>query len=185
MYAGAEILRVPNAHHLYPNHGILLKLPDGLLLTPHVKVLSDTDGTTDTEGFRHVLVTLSAEPGERIRVWACTLTRDGIPSLLAGPWGLALPIEALPLPTLSVLGSPPDLVFTWTWTPSNSGHAYSVSLERSGDGASWQRVSAPLPETATYYAYSQSPGTWSYRLRVMSPDGRSAYSNMVTMEAPT
>lgn len=185
IHVGAELLRVSNAHHLYPNHGIRLKLSDGSLLSPYVKSLSDVDVTTDAEEFRHVQMTFNAEPGKRIRVWACTLTRDGIPSLLAGPWGLALPIAALPLPTLSVIGVPPDLLFTWTWPQSQFVPAYSVSLERSEGGDIWQRVSAPLPETSTNYSYSQILGMWSYRLRVMSPDGRSAYSNTVTVEALT
>ena len=173
----AEVLRVPNRPDLYPNNGIRLRAPDGTLLTPQVKALSDADVTMDADGFRRVTLSFSADPGERVRVWACTLTRDGIPSLPGGPWSLAMPVPPLPTPTLAVTGAAPNLVFTWSWPP---GPTYNVALERSSDGTSWERVSPLLAETVTTHAYSQPAGSWQYRLRVMSPDRRTAYSNTVS-----
>lgn len=88
-----------------------------------------------------------------------------------------MPVAPLPAPTLSVAGSAPSLSFTWTWP---AGLTYSVALERSPDGVTWQRVSPVLPETAAAYGYTQPAGSWNYRLSVMSPDGRIVQSNTVT-----
>lgn len=175
----AELLRVPNAHHLYPTHGIQLRLASGILLGPRVKALSDADVTVDSEGYRQVRLVFNAGAGERVQVWACTITKDGILSILAGPWGLPMPIAPLPIPVLTVLGVLPNLVFNWMWPQSLSEPRYNVSIEQSQNGTNWVRISAPLPETATTYSYTQALDNLSYRLRVMSPDGRSAYSNTV------
>lgn len=172
----ADLLRVPNAVDLYPNRGIRFRAPDGTLLVPQVKALTDADFTLDDEGFRRVSLSFSAGAGERVRIWACTLTRDGIASLLGGPWSLAMPVAPLPAPSLTVSGTLPNLSFAWSWP---AGPTYNVALELSSDGAKWQRVSPPLAETVTTFAYTQSTGIWQYRLRVMSPDGRSAFSNVV------
>jgi len=177
----AKILRVPNAPELYPNHGIRLSLPGRSLLAPQSKSLHDADVSTDSKGFHTIVTTFSGSPGERIRVWACTITRDGIPSLLGGPWNLPISIAPLPLPNLILVGTPPNLTFIWSWPPS-SGASYIVSLERSADGVTWIRVSAPIAESVTTYRHTQSNGRWEYRLQVMSPDGRTAYSNTVIQE---
>jgi hypothetical protein len=174
---GADLLRVPNAPDLYPNRGIRLRAPDGTILVPQIKLLADPDVTTDAAGFRHLSLSFSGGAGQRVRVWACTLTRDGISSLLGGPWSLALPAPALPIPTLAVLSAPPQVVFSWSWPP---GPRYNVALQRSADGVGWQRVSPPLAETATTYSSTQPAGSWRYRLLVMAPDGRTSASNIVT-----
>ena len=93
-----------------------------------------------------------------------------------------MPASPLPVPNLAVLGVPPDLVFTWSWPSPPGIPTYNVSLEHSRDGITWKRVSPPISETITTYSYSQSAGSWQYRLRVMSPDGRVAYSNTVRQE---
>ncbi len=176
----AALLRVPNRPDLYPKgDGIRLRAPDGTLLTPQVKKLDEPDVTLDPEGLRNLPLTFAAGPGDRIRIWACTLTRDGIPSLLGGPWSVAMPLAPLPSPTLTVTSTPQKkLTFKWSWPPGST--SYNVALERSKDGTTWERVSGPLPETALEHVYTPASGSWQYRLRVMSPDRRTAHSNIVS-----
>ena len=130
----------------------------------------------DAEGVRHVVLSITAAPGEWVRVWACSLSRDGVPSRLVGPWGLSMPVAPLPTPTLSVSGSSPAPTFGWSWP---SGPRHTVALQRSPDGLRWTRVSPLLAESVTGHAYSPPTGSWQYRLLVMSPDGRTAPSNVV------
>lgn len=179
----AVIMRIPNRPDLYPDRCVFLRLPNGSILTPQIKALSDSDVIIGDDGFRHITLNFNAGAGERIRIWTCTLTRDGIPSAIGGPWSLAMPVPDLPSPSLMVSGNASELTFKWLWPPttSTSSTSYNVALERSSDGESWVRVSPLLPEAAIDYKHRQYPGSWQYRLRVMSPDGRSAFSNIVVV----
>jgi hypothetical protein len=146
------------------------------LLNAQVKDLADPDVIVGADGVRSLQMSFSAGAGERVRVWACSLSRDGVPSRLAGPWGLAMPLAPLPLPTLAVSGAPPSLTFSWTWPP---GPKYTVALQRSADGRTWTRISPLLAASVTSHAHSATSGAWRYRLLVMSPDGRTSPGNIV------
>jgi hypothetical protein len=84
--SGAELLRTPNRRDLYPEHGIRLRAPTGDLLSPVAKPLSDPDVTADGEGRLSATISVPATFGNWIVLWAFTLSRDGIPSRLAGPF---------------------------------------------------------------------------------------------------
>lgn len=173
----AKLLRVPNRPDLYAKgKGILLQLPEGVLLKPQVKSLCDIDIILDNEGFRRMILKFSDGPGKRVRVWVCTLTRDGIPSLLGGPWSLVMPLKPLPKPKLAVSGILPNLLFTWSWP---IGPTYNVALERSSDDTNWERISPIMSETVTTYDYAQASDNWHYRLLVLSYEGRTTHSNVV------
>jgi hypothetical protein len=84
----------------------------------------------------------------------------------------------LPAPALAVSGAPASRTFTWTW-PSGAEPA-SVALESStAIDEAWTRVSAPVAASVATLTYVEPPGAWRYRLRALSRDGRSAYSNEV------
>jgi hypothetical protein len=173
----AELLRVPNRPDLYSKgHGIRIRAPNGALLIPQLKKLTDPDITLD-QGFNKVSLKFTAGSGERVRVWACSLTRDGIPSALGGPWSFAMPLPSLPTPTLSFSSSGTKLTFKWSWPP---GSTYTVALERSADGIKWERISGPLLETTSEFTHTPITGIWQYRLRIINPDGRTNTSNTVT-----
>ena len=175
----AYILRTPNRSDLYPEHGLWLRAPDGALLAPQVKALDEADVTLGADDLRRVALDFAAAPGRRVRVWACSLTRDGIPSLPAGPWTLAMPLPPLPEPVLEgVITSPGTINFSWSW-PSSSG--FEVALERSSDGSTWRRVSPLLDSLRTDHSYANPGPAASYRLRVYSLDGRQAHSNTITI----
>ena len=144
----ALILRTPNRPDLYPDGGIWLRTPDGALLAPRVKALADADVIVDTDGLSRLALDFTADAGQLLRVWACSLTRDGVPSVIAGPWTLAIPLGPLPEPVLAASVEAGRLHFTWTWPP---GPAFEVALERSADGVNWQRISPRLARTAAAY----------------------------------
>lgn len=177
--AEATILRIPNRPDTYPA-GFRLRSPDGALLSPQMKLLSDMDVEVDADGFRHILLNFSAGPGERLQVWACTMTRDGVPSVLAGPWGLVMAPAPLPAPTLVATRVSSQVFFAWTW-PSGDHSALELTLERSLDGVTWHRFSPPLGETAGNYVYTPpTAGNLQYRIVVTNSAGRKAFGDPVT-----
>lgn len=87
-----NISRVPNRHDLLPDGGLWLRAPDGGLLAPTAIALDDPAVVVGADGTREVTLTVPGGPGERTRVWLATLTHDGIPSPLAGPYTLMVPV---------------------------------------------------------------------------------------------
>lgn len=87
----AELLRAPDATD--PRR-LRLRTAEGVLLEPRVVDLAGPEATVETDGSRTVTVT--AGEGETVIVWAATVTEDGIPSLLAGPWGVTSPVTVSP-----------------------------------------------------------------------------------------
>lgn len=81
-----EISRVPNRADLLPAGGLWLRAPDGELLAPTALELDEPAVVVAADGSREVVLTVPIGPGERTRVWLATLTHDGIPSPLAGPY---------------------------------------------------------------------------------------------------
>ena len=61
-------------------------------LAPTAVALDDPAVSVDPDGTRAVTLTVPGGPGERTRVWLATVTHDGIPSPLAGPYTLIVPV---------------------------------------------------------------------------------------------
>jgi hypothetical protein len=179
----AQVLRIPNSETLYSSGaGILLRAPDGSILTPTSKALTDADVTADPsapETFRCVKLGISGAAGARVRVWACTLTLDGVPSVPAGPWAVELPAAALPSPTLIATQTAGQIQFSWTW-PSSPPPACAVGVDEQQSDQTWKRISAVLPESVSSFTCTAPSGSRNYRLSGTSPDGRSIQSNTVT-----
>jgi hypothetical protein len=89
-----EISRVPNRPDLLPEGGLWLRAPDGDLIAPTATALDGPAVVVAADGSREATLTVPGGPGERTRVWLATLTRDGIPSPLAGPYTLLQPVAA-------------------------------------------------------------------------------------------
>jgi hypothetical protein len=175
------IVRIPNLADPNPAAGIRLRAPDGTLLPPQVKSLADADVIVDADGFRDVQLTFTAAPSERVQVWACAVSRDGVPSLTGGPWGLAMPPAPLPVPALTAAAVGPQVVFAWTW-PAGDHAGLEVAIERSVDGLSWRRLSPVLGDAATSYVFTAtSAASAQYRIAVMSISGRKAFGVPVTV----
>jgi hypothetical protein len=83
----AQMIRLPNRSDVAPGDAVRLRTPDGLVATPTVV---DVEPAPDP-AVMLATVSLTPEPGGRAAVWACSLTIDGIPSALAGPWVVHFP----------------------------------------------------------------------------------------------
>ena len=77
------MVRVPNRPDLLPDGGLYLRAPDGALLAPTAGAVQPGEDIT---------VTVPGAPGDRTRIWLATLTIDGIPSAVAGPYTILLPV---------------------------------------------------------------------------------------------
>jgi hypothetical protein len=175
----AELVRMPNTTAA---SGILLRAPDDTLLAPKVTVLTAADLV---DGDWSVALFFSGPSGTRLRVWACSLTSDGIPSALAGPWSLVFPLLPPPPPTLVVAKKGPGatLTFAWSWPGLAVPPVGGVSLWRSADGKTWERISPPITAlTAFIYDPPALPAGvgWQYQVQFTGTDGRSSTSNNVT-----
>jgi len=82
----SEIHRVPNRPDLLPAGGLWLREPDGDLLSPSARALDDPAVIVEPDGTRELVLDVPGAPGARTRIWLATLTRDGIPSAVAGPY---------------------------------------------------------------------------------------------------
>lgn len=87
----SEVHRVPNRPDLLPEGGLWLREPGGDLLSPIAHALDDPAVVVEADGTRELVVDVPGGPGARTRIWLATLTRDGIPSAVAGPYTVFLP----------------------------------------------------------------------------------------------
>ena len=81
----STLIRVPNRPDLLPEGGLFLRTPDGTLLSPTATAVTPGEEQTVT------VPEVPESPG-RTRIWLATLTVDGIPSALAGPYTIFLPV---------------------------------------------------------------------------------------------
>lgn len=170
------VMRVPNRPDLLPEQGLWLRAPGGAMLRPAATALNGPGVLVEPDGDRALTLTVPGGPGARTRVWLATLSRDGVPSALAGPYTILLPPPDLPQPVLSIAGAS----FSWTWpTGAELPASLLLSLERSAAGQPWERISPLLDAATTAIVLDQPPGTWRFRVRVAGPDGRAAQSTPV------
>lgn len=88
----SALLRIANRPDLFPDRMIRLRTPSGGFIEPLVTDLSGPEVIEATDRHKIVEIAIEEAPGTTWRVWACSLTRDGIPSKLAGPWRIAMPV---------------------------------------------------------------------------------------------
>jgi hypothetical protein len=134
-----QLLRQPNLPARYPDVGIRLRLADGTILAPTAKALvpvAPADGPAQS-------LSIDFTPGfeKRVGVWAILITRDGIPSRVAGPQMAVTARAPLTPPALSVRITTEGDLASWP----NQFAPGDLSLERSDDGVSWSRVSPWIP----------------------------------------
>jgi hypothetical protein len=86
------VSRVPNRQDLLPDGGLWLRAPNGDLISPTATPLEGAGASIDADGTRELTLTVPGGPGDRTRVWLATLTHDGVPSALAGPYTLMVPV---------------------------------------------------------------------------------------------
>jgi hypothetical protein len=165
----AQLLRLPSRRDLYPEDGIRIRLSNGTLLEP-AEVLDVGDGILDPPD-RVLSGTLAPGHDRRLAVWSVAMTRDGIPSRLAGP--VVAHTGAPPLVAAQLTVTRAGGTDTVEWPPLTVPAL--LALERSEDGgASWAQVSPWLPVGVTEYALPSTPGDVRYRARLRAAQGRRA-----------
>lgn len=167
----AQLLRTPNRRDLLPLDGLRLRLADGTLLSPAAALDIAATGTSDTPD---VVISGTITPGygQRVSIWAVTLTRDGMPSRFTGPATASTAPAPLVVPQLTVVDSAGDAagndVASWALITAPA----EIAIERSVDaGATWTRVSPWLPATTTTFAMTGA-GARLYRLVLRGTRGQ-------------
>lgn len=163
----ASLKRVPNRLDLYPGgDGIRVELPGGRRLAPRV---FDVAAAPVVDGWRTWEIELLSEFDRRVAIWCASLTRDGAPSKLVGPF-IGVTAQRPPqAPALSVAVDGAHDTASWG-APAAS--VASVGLERSVDGgATWARVSPWLPPNIQSYSALKLAHARRYRLAVRSAAG--------------
>lgn len=154
----ATLLRLPDRRDLYPNDGLRLRLADGTLLPPTIVDLQASGTPSPPDVVASAQLVQGYE--KSVAVWGVAMTRDGIPSRLAGPVTASTGPQPLVVPALAVTIS--GSIDTATWGVPTI--PVEVSLERSADGgATWTRVSPWLPSSTTTFVLPGA-GARQYRL---------------------
>jgi hypothetical protein len=88
----SELLRVPNRPDLAGQleRMLMLRTSTGLL-PPRVKSLADADVEAPGDGFLRASIAIAGTAGQVVQVWACSLTRDRVPSRVVGPFRVTIP----------------------------------------------------------------------------------------------
>jgi hypothetical protein len=85
-----SLTRIRNRRDLFPDGLLHLRTTGGNYAQQVVKSLTNADVVADANGNRRVMIEINHADHTTLRVWACTLTADGIPSALGGAWTLHL-----------------------------------------------------------------------------------------------
>jgi len=157
---GAQLLRVPNRPDLHPAGNIRARLDDKSVLAPLILALSTLEH--NAQGWSALVEPQQPQTGP-VRVWLSTLTVDGMPSDLSGPWRIPFPVPPPAPPALTASATPTALHFQWTWPSPAKAQAV---LERSADGNNWQRVSPPLSVTQPFFNTAKTATPMRYRLNL-------------------
>ena len=83
--ASGVLQRVANRPDLYPADVVRLRLDDGGSLAPTLIPLATAE--RDARGWS-ILAEPESPQTKPVRLWLCTLTSDGVPSPLSGPWSI-------------------------------------------------------------------------------------------------
>ena len=91
--AKGSLLRTANRPELSADKLLRFRTPAGDFAQQFIKDLNDSDIIVDGDGTRTVSFQLNEEEGSSWQIWACTLTRDGVPCEPAGPWRTLVPVS--------------------------------------------------------------------------------------------
>ena len=125
---------------------------------------------------RVLSATLTPGHARRLALWGVAVTRDGVPSRLAGPVVALTGPPPLVAPQLTVTSAGGDDSVEWAALSEPA----LLSLERTSDGgASWRQVSPWLPVNVTSYTVPSvqeptTPGDVRYRASLRAAQGRRA-----------
>ncbi|HEY0648070.1 hypothetical protein [Phenylobacterium sp.] len=158
-----RLVRVPNRPDLLPaGHLALVFDDDGATLSPEVAPRSELESGPSAESH---LVELSMPPDGPVRLWAATVSADGMPSPLAGPWRIERPFAPPALPALAITLAADRVTLDWDW---GGASPLPVTVERADSGDAWTRASAPFLAGRTGFETARPPTGTRFRLRAGS-----------------
>ena len=163
-----RLVRVPNRPDLLPAGHLALVFDDGASLAPQVVPRAGLEAGASAESR---LVELSTPPDGPVRVWAATVSGDGMASELGGPWRIERPFAPPAPPQLALTVTADKVVLDWDWA---AAAPVPVVVERADPGGGWTRASPPFLSGKHGFEAARPPPGTRYRLRAGS-----AFSNDV------
>ena len=157
-----RLVRVPNRPDLLPAGHLALVFDDGASLAPQVVPRAGLEAGASAESR---LVELSTPPDGPVRVWAATVSGDGMASELGGPWRIERPFASPAPPQLVLTVSADKVVLDWDWA---AAAPVPVVVERADPGGGWTRASPPFLSGKHGFEAARPPPGTRYRLRAGS-----------------
>ncbi len=175
-----RLIRVPGRPDLYPQNGIRLRLDSGEYVAPQFLDRSLASADAGRLTFEHELVTGFFK---RVVVWAVAVTRDGVPSWVAGPQVVVTPESPAAVPPLTLTATGGLDQASW---PAETS-AVDLALERSVDnGGSWRRLTPWLSAGVAGQREFPSPtGPRLYRLVSRNRGGGLSPGDATPLPDPT
>jgi hypothetical protein len=139
-------------------------------------------GASDSEVYDIIIPVSSCAAGNFVESRIPTETSSGTTQCMCSPSSL-LASAALPIGMLSYEANSKSCVVSinWMFSSSISSQLSTISVERSNDGKQYSTL-AVLNGSETHYTdVTPSLGTWLYRLRIESKEGKVNYSPVKVM----
>ena len=152
-----RLVRVPNRPDLLPTGHLALVFDNGASLAPQVVPRAGLETGAFAES---CLVEFSTPPDGPVRVWAATVSGDGMASELGGPWRIERPFASPAPPQLVLTVTADKVVLDWDWA---AVAPVPVVVERADPGGGWDAGFAAI-------------SLWQARLRGCAPAARDALS---------
>ncbi len=166
-----DLVRLKNRRDLLPDGGYRLRR-GSTYLAPHA---TEVTAANVTEGTATVDFQQTVGYGQRVRVWALALSRDGIPSLLSGPRVAtsARPPITAPVPTVARVGQ--RALISWPTVADE----IEIRLQSDDGTGTWRPVTGWLGPGVTTLDRMIADDAEHFRLEARAADGRRDIGNAV------
>lgn len=133
-------------------------------------------GASDSDEYYVMMPIGSCSPGDVITTRIQTQTAGGTEQCLCAPSSFEMAGVGLPLSFLGVQSGVEDCAVSLSWQYNKQVSVERFELERSHNGAQYQRVAILSGTASDYVDVTPSSGTWYYRIRSVTANGEQSYS---------